>query len=158
MPDQIQDSMPEDNTLQDESKAQSKGAPDTLAAGARLLGLAALGALVAIGEGSGRLFQALVEKGEKSEPAARERLAAVGRKVGQAAGNVESAVRRLGGRVRGLAERSREALDETVASGLRRAGLPAREELEALLARVDALEERLQALRHRLRPEGESRP
>lgn len=133
--------------LQPEGRSEtSEGSPGT----GRLLGLAALGALVAIGEGSGKLFQALVEKGRQSEPEARERLKAVGRTVGHAVGTVENAVRHLGDRVRSLAERTEDALDERVLAALRRAALPTREEIQTLIARVDALNEKLEALRERL--------
>ncbi len=143
------------------SQVSEQGSPGTKAettagervGGARLVGLAALGALAAIAEGSGRLFQALVEKGEQCEPQARQRLKAVGRRVGRAAGLVENAARGLGERVRGLAERTEGALDERVAAALRRAGLPTREEIQALIARLDALNQKLEALRERLQQE-----
>ncbi len=126
---------------------------DNIAAGARLLGLAALGALVAIGEGGGKVFQTLVEKGEKYEPEGREHLKAAGAAVGRAVGNVENAARSLGGKVRGLAEKSEEALDVKVAAALGRAGLPTREEIQTLIDKVDALTAKLEDLRGRIRPE-----
>ena len=129
---------------------------DALARGARLLGLAALGAIVAVSESSSRFFRALVEKGEQSEPQARERLEALSRKVGRAAGRLEREARQLRERACGLARRSERCLDEKVASALRRAGLPTREEIRELMARVDALHARLEALAERLQPE--SRP
>jgi poly(hydroxyalkanoate) granule-associated protein len=126
---------------------------DALARGARLLGLAALGAIVAVSESSSRFFRALVEKGEQSEPQARERLEALSRKVGRAAGRLEREARQLRERACGLARRSERYLDEKVASALRRAGLPTREEIQSLMARVDALHARLEALAERLQPD-----
>lgn len=144
---------PENPQNNQENTQQETGKGPDLAAGARLLGLAALGALVAIGEGGGRLFQTLVEKGEKYEPEGRERLKAVGEKVGRAAGKVENAVRDFGGRVRGLMEKGEEALDDRVASALHRAGLPTREEIQSLIDRVDVLAAKLEEIRARVRPE-----
>ena len=122
-----------------------------------MVGLAALGALVAIGEGGGRLFQTLVEKGEKFEPEGKERLRSmsekVGKAVGTAAGNVENAVRDFGGRVRNLAEKGEGALDEKVVAALNRFGVPTREEIRMLIDRVDAMTLKLEELRERLRPE-----
>ncbi len=136
-----------------ENTQQGPRAAESIANGARLLGLAALGALVAIGEGGSRLFQSLVEKGEKFEPEGKERLKSVGEKVGRAVGNMENAVRDLGGKVRNLAERGEEVLDEKVASTLHRAGVPTREEIQSLIAKVDELAARLEEIRARIRPE-----
>ncbi|MGC8794530.1 MAG: phasin family protein [Bryobacteraceae bacterium] len=129
---------------------------DAVARGARLLGLAALGAIVAVSEGSSRFFRALVEKGERAEPQARQRLESVSRKVGYAAGRIEKGARDLGDRARGFARRGEQFLDERVACALRRAGLPTREEIRELMARVDALGARLEALTQRLQPDSKS--
>lgn len=141
---------------QQETAAAQDAAGDTVARGARLLGLAALGAIVAVSEGSSRFFRALVEKGERAEPAARRRLEALSQRVGEAAGRIEKGARDLGDRAREAARRGEQFLDEKVACALRRAGLPTREEVQELTARVEALRARLEALAERLQPEGRS--
>ncbi|MCS7315939.1 MAG: phasin family protein [Bryobacterales bacterium] len=142
---------------QGEPSASPPGqAEDAVVRGARLLALAALGAVVAAGEGSARFFRALVEKGERAEPQAKERLEALSRTLGRAAGRFEKGARELRDRARGLARRGGRFLDEKVACALRRAGVPTRQEIQDLIARVDALGARLDALAERLQPEGRS--
>jgi len=144
-----------ENVRREEQAAETPSGEmaDALARGARLLGLAMLGAIVAVSESSSRFFRALVEKGERSEPQARERLEAFSRKVGRAAGRLEREAKQIGERARGIARRGERYVDEKVASALRRAGLPTREEIQNLIARVDALHARLEALAERLQPE-----
>ncbi len=150
--------MTEETRLDDErdvrEEPNAEGEPrrteEDLARGARLLALAALGAIVAVSEGGSRFFRALVEKGERAEPQARERLEALGRRLGRAAGRLERGARELGDRARDLARRGEEFLDEKVARLLHRAGLPTREEIQNLIARVDSLSARLEALAERL--------
>lgn len=147
----------ERENLEDQGATDSSGERgDAVARGARLLGLAALGAIVAAGEGSARFFRALVEKGERAGPQARQRLEALSRGVGRAAGRLEGGARELGNRAREAARRGERFLDERVARALRRAGLPTREEIQDLKARVEALNARLEALAERLQAESRS--
>lgn len=141
---------------QQETAAAQGASGDAVARGARLLGLAALGAIVVVSEGSSRFFRALVEKGERAEPQARRQLEALSRRVGDAAGRIEKGARGLGDRAREAARRGEQFLDEKVSCALRRVGLPTREEVQELIARVEALSARLEALAERLQPEGGS--
>lgn len=154
MTEEIRQATERDVREPQDTQAAPGAAEDAVARGARLLGLVALGAIVAASEGSTRFFRTLVEKGERAEPKARERLEAFSRKLGRTAGRLEKGARELGDRARRLARRGEQFLDARVASALHRAGLPTREEIQSLMARVDALNARLEALAERLRTEG----
>lgn len=146
-----------DNERDPREQQDAQGAPgaaeDAVTRGARLLGLVALGAIVAASEGSTRFFRTLVEKGERAQPKARERLEAISRTLGRTAGRLEKRARELGDRARRLARSGERFLDDRVACALRRAGVPTREEIQSLIARVDALSARLEAIAERLRAE-----
>lgn len=113
---------------------------DRIKGSARQIWLAGLGAYTKAEEDAGRFFDRLVHEGEELENKTR--------------GVVERHVRNVEGHVEGVKERASgtwdrlEGLfDQRVSGALRRLGIHRREEIEALEARISALEAELKAVR-----------
>ena len=105
----------------------------------RQVWLAGLGALAATGQQGERLFHTLVEKGREFEPTVHEH----GKKAGQEMKHLASEV---GARLKGLAGKAEEALDEKVSAALQRMGFPTKEDLAALSQKIDQLTARLEQM------------
>jgi poly(hydroxyalkanoate) granule-associated protein len=101
-------------------------------AAGRNLWLAGVGAVAALGEAGGRLFDELVEKGERFEKhdlrAVRERLD------------------RLGDDAKRLGDKVGAAVEERVEAGLERLGVPSREDVHKLATRIEQLNQKIDRL------------
>lgn len=103
---------------------------------ARQIWLAGLGAYTKAEEDAGRFFDRLVHEGEELETKTR---GLVGRQVKA----VEHRVEDVRDRATGTWDRLETLFDERVSGALRRLGIPRREDLEKLEARVEELEQAL---------------
>ena len=109
---------------------------------AHLVWLAGLGAFAKVGEEGGKLFEALVEEGEKLEERTREaagsKLAAVGKKTGETRDKVVDAW-----------DKVERLFEDRLARVLGRLGIPGRDDLLELNRRVEALRARIDGLARR---------
>lgn len=94
--------------------------------------LAGLGALSAAGEEGNKLFNNLVEKGEKYEKEGGKRVEDMKSKAEEAAGKVRDQAETTWDKIE-------QRVDDTVATVLRRTGVPSREEIATLTRRVEEL-------------------
>lgn len=107
---------------------------------ARQIWLAGLGAYTKAEEDAGKFFDRLVHEGEELESKTR---GVVERHVR----NVEGRVEEVKERATGTWDRLEGLFDERVSGALRRLGIHRREEIEALEARIAALESELETVR-----------
>jgi polyhydroxyalkanoate synthesis regulator phasin len=107
---------------------KGKSVQDELRESAHRVWLAGLGALSAAEEEGSKLFQRLVERGEKLEAKGKEQ-----------AGKVK-------GKVGGAWEDLGDKLDEQVGKALHRLGVPTRDEIRKLTRRVEELSSKVDHL------------
>ena len=107
---------------------------------AHLVWLAGLGAFAKVGEEGGKLFETLVEEGEKLEERTREaaekKLATVKKKTGETRGRVVEAW-----------DKVEQLFEDRLARVLGRLGVPGHDDLVELNQRIDTIQERIDALR-----------
>ena len=137
----------------------------------RRVGLAGLGMAVWIGEngeslakrlanrsqkiakGPGRVFNRLVEKGERAQPRGRERMKAAASRLEEASAATRRRLRvpfdYVGNRLKAGKSWSEEAIDSKVSAALKKRGFPTRKEVQVLVDRIDVLSERLDRLQSR---------
>jgi poly(hydroxyalkanoate) granule-associated protein len=140
---------------------QEGAAAGGFAGGLRQVGLAGLGLVAIAGEGIGDLFGRLVEKGEAAAPRGRDLARSLGDKVG---GLVEPASRKLhtawdglGGKLGSFTAKGEEMVDGKLAASLRRMGVPTKEDLQSLMARVDAVAAALEEMKAQSKDKGRTR-
>ena len=102
--------------------------------------LAGLGALAKTQEEGEKLFQAMVEEGEKIEKRAKETASA---RVEEAKGKVVE----FRGKANQQFDRLEELFQERVAQVLNRLGVPTQDDIQELSKRVEALNESILALK-----------
>ncbi|MDX1801967.1 MAG: phasin family protein [Marinobacter sp.] len=107
---------------------------------ARQIWLAGLGAYTKAEEDAGRFFERLVHEGEELESKTRG-------VVGKHVKSVENRVEDVRERATGTWDKLETLFDQRVSGALRRLGIPRREDIESLEARVRALEEEVQTLK-----------
>lgn len=107
---------------------------------ARQIWLAGLGAYTKAEEDAGRFFDRLVHEGEELESKTRG-------VVGKHVKSVEERVDDVRERATGTWDKLETLFDQRVSGALRRLGIPRREDIESLEARVWALEEEISALK-----------
>lgn len=110
----------------------------------RKLWLAGLGLLASAEAGSKRLFQTLVERGERYEPVSKERATHLKARVvevkDKARDKASSGIEKLGG-----------SFDDKVAGTLKRLGVPNKEEVQQLAQRVQEMATKLERMRPKTR-------
>lgn len=111
-----------------EQKTWPEAVAELRAAGRRLW-LAGVGTVAALGEAGGRLFDELVEKGERVDR-----------------GGLRRGVERAGAEARRLGGRVGTAVEEGVEAGLVRLGVPTRDDVAKLAARVEQLNRKIDRL------------
>lgn len=111
----------------------------TLAGSAQQVWLAGLGALSRAQAEGGRLFESLVREGESMEARNREDPA----RGGNLRDSVESTLEQARERAAGTWDRVEKSFEDRVHRVLRRMDIPSRSDIEALNARLDALNHRL---------------
>ena len=125
-------------------KTTSKNVQQEIQESAHKIWLAGLGALSAAGEGSTRLFQQFVEKGEGVEKEGRKR---VETSVDDARARIDSRVRSAKGQVESTVDEVLSKVDERLTEALHRFGVPTRGEIQNLTRRVEELNKKVDQLR-----------
>ena len=110
------------------AKKQQKKMYDEMFDSAHKIWLAGLGALAKAEEEGTKVFQNLVEAGEKFEARGKKRFTLVKGKVQEARDAAEKEIEKLG-----------ETLDDKVANAVQKLGVPSREEIQRLTKRVEEL-------------------
>ena len=110
---------------------------------ARKIYLAGLGAYAKAGkEGAGNL-EDLVKAGESVEKQGKqlvdEQVEAANSQIDSVKDNVKDRVAEVKGKVEGQFEKVEKAFDRRVASGLNRLGIPSKQDVDALSAKLDVL-------------------
>ena len=122
--------------ISDSANEQAHQLSDKIKESARQIWLAGLGAYNKAEEDTGKIFETLVKEGEELESATR---GAVEKRFKAVEGKVEG--------VRGKASNTfgklESVFDERVSDALERLGIPNKKTLEALEARIEALEKEL---------------
>lgn len=122
--------------ISDSANEQTHQLSDKIKESARQIWLAGLGAYNKAEEDTGKIFEKLVKEGEELESATR---GAVEKRFKAVEGKVEG--------VRGKASNTfgklESVFDERVSDALERLGIPNKKTLEALEARIEALEKEL---------------
>ncbi len=126
-----QDDKSPDNDVQLASKIKDS---------ARQIWLAGLGAYTKAEEDAGRFFERLVHEGEELESKTRG-------VVGKHVKSVEDRVEDVRERATGTWDKLETLFDQRVSGALRRLGIPRREDIESLEARVKTLENEVSTLK-----------
>jgi poly(hydroxyalkanoate) granule-associated protein len=128
------------------AQKEAKKLQQELQESAHKIWLAGLGALSAAGEGSTRLFQQLVNKGEDVENQGKQ---AVESQVTQAKSRVEGTVKDAKTRVESTVDEMLKGIDERVTQALHDFGVPTRDEIQTLTSRVEELNRKVDTLKSR---------
>jgi poly(hydroxyalkanoate) granule-associated protein len=124
----------------DEAPAAAPPRPDTTKDSAQQIWLAGLGAFAKAQAEGGKAFEALVSEGlsiqRQTQTAAEDRLAEAAHRVSHLASGFTA-------RATGPWDKLENIFEDRVAKALHRLGVPAARYLEALQARVEALEQQL---------------
>ncbi|MGE5569714.1 MAG: phasin family protein [Rhodospirillales bacterium] len=110
---------------------------------------AGLGLAAVAGEQTGRVFDALVERGKQVEPTVVEQGKKAGQEVSEKVNDVGEKLKAFLDRVGRSAGAAEAAIDERAAAALERMGFPKKADLDALTAKIDALTARLEEMQRR---------
>ncbi len=110
----------------------SEGSSRTMTHPARQLWFAGLGTIVTAVTGAQLVFRAMAEEGEKF--ARRERP------------DVERAMVVASDRVKDMGEQIEVAVEESMSAGLRRFGVPSRQEIRSMAVRIEQLSAKIEAM------------
>jgi len=117
---------------------------------AQQIWLAGLGAFAKAQEEGNKVFEALVKEGKdiqkRTRATAEEKLGAVTGRVGNVAGNLGTVAGSLSKQATDSWDRLETVFEERVARALNRLGVPTNSDVQALIARVDALNASVQSL------------
>lgn len=117
---------------------------------AQQIWLAGLGAFAKAQEEGNKVFEALVKEGKdiqkRTRATAEEKLGAVTGRVGNVAGNLGTVAGSLSKQATDSWDRLETVFEERVARALNRLGVPTNSDVQALIARVDALNAAVQSL------------
>jgi poly(hydroxyalkanoate) granule-associated protein len=106
--------------------------------------LAGLGAFAKAQEEGGKVFEALVKEGQslqrKTQSAAEEKLSEATARMASMAGDISS-------RASGQWDKLEGIFEERVSRALNKLGVPSAKDVEALIARIDALDRSVERLR-----------
>ena len=115
---------------------KSKKVQEEIRESANKIRLAGLGALAAAEEEGTKIFNTLVEKGEKYESRGKEELGKVKEKVEGALGKAESSWDKLG-----------DSFDQKVADTVKKLGVPTSDEITTLTQQVEELTRKVDQLK-----------
>ncbi len=127
-------------TKKPSKKPTKKEVTTDLKESAHKIWLAGLGAVSVAEEEGSKFFKNLVEKGEKFETRRKK-------DVGKAIERVKDGVEEVKDEVESRWHRISDSFDRKVARAIERLGVPSREEIHKLTARVEDLTTKLEALR-----------
>jgi poly(hydroxyalkanoate) granule-associated protein len=123
-----------------DKKWKAKHMPQEVLDSAHRIWLAGLGAMARAEEEGGRFFRNLVERGEEVEGEGGEKASSAAQGARERA---KDAARGLRGRGEKVAQDVARLVDERVDGVLHRLGVPSRQEIERLTARVEELNQRI---------------
>jgi poly(hydroxyalkanoate) granule-associated protein len=123
-----------------DKKWKAKHMPQEVLDSAHRIWLAGLGALSRAEDEGGRFFRNLVERGEEVEGEGRDKASSAAQGARERA---KDAARGLRGRGEKVAQDVARLVDERVDGVLHRLGVPSRQEIERLTARVEELNQRI---------------
>ena len=130
-------------------KDKDSDAANPIKDSANQIWLAGLGAFAKAQEEGGKVFEALVKEGvalqRKTQTSAEEKLSEAAERMAGMANDLQQRATGQWGKLEGIFE-------ERVAQALKRLGVPAARDVEALVARIDALEHTVAQLKTRVRP------
>ncbi|MEJ7928450.1 phasin family protein [Ramlibacter sp. AN1015] len=139
--------MPATPPHDEDDRTTGPSGPERLRASASRIWLAGLGALARAQQEGGKAFDTLVQEGQAWQ---RRTQAAAGERMNEAGQRMSGVAAGLSGRAAGQWERVEARIEDGIARGLARLGVPTREEMDALHARVDHLEDALAEAQERL--------
>ena len=137
------------NTPNEQGGARDKRFEEPLLDALRHVWWAGLGLAAVAGEQTGRVIDALVERGKQVEPTVIEQGKKAGQEVSEAVNDVGEKLKAFIDRVGRSAGAAEAALDERATAALERLGFPKKADLDALAAKIDALTARLEELQKR---------
>lgn len=117
--------------------------PDEITTQAREVWLAGLGALSAVEEEGTKVFNGLVKKGKAVEKAGRKKIKAARKMLDEAADEVVSKPAEV---TKDIEKKVTESVEETVEAVLHRLGVPTRQEVQDLSAKVEKLAKQVSKL------------
>lgn len=121
-------------------KKQDKTTDHTFKDSASQIWQAGLGAFAKAQEEGGKVFEALVRDGQafqrKTQAATEEKLSEAAERMASMAGEIQQRATGQWGKLEGIFE-------ERVAQALKRLGVPSEQDLQALVERIEALEQAL---------------
>jgi poly(hydroxyalkanoate) granule-associated protein len=122
------------------AKKKAKEFQADLTESAHKIWLAGLGALVAAEEEGSKLFKSLVARGETIEARGKKQVKKAKSTMGSTMGEVKSAAEGYWGTLE-------QTLDEKVTSVIHRLGVPTKDEITALTAKVEELTKSIERMR-----------
>ena len=123
----------------DTAEQDKAGSLADVKAYARKIWLAGLGAYAKAGQEGVEYFKDLVKAGEGVEKKGKKLVDQQVDAANSQIDAVKNSVAEAKGKVEGRFEQIEQAFDKRVASGLNRLGIPSRQDIDALSARLDAL-------------------
>jgi len=127
---------------QDDGPQAGHDLPHMARESAQQIWLAGLGAFAKAQEEGGKVFKALVQEGMALQ---RNAHSAAGQQLNEAAQRMGDMAADMGARATGQWDRLEGIFEERVARALQRMGMPSAAQVQALEARIAALEQALQA-------------
>ena len=107
--------------------------------------LAGLGAFASVGEEGGKLFESLVDKGSGVESRGKKEFAKARVRIEEVADKAKSEAQNAWSRLETV-------LDDKVTASLHRVGVPSRDEIKNLSARVSELTRKVEQMKPQARP------
>lgn len=126
-----------------EGKAEGKQLASAVRDSAQQIWLAGLGAFAKAQEEGGKVFDALVREGTSIQ---RRTRAMTEEKIGEVTGKVTKAAGDIGKQANKSWDRLEQVFEDRVSRALTRLGVPTSKDIQALIARVEALNENVQSL------------
>ncbi len=130
-------------TTAEAAAQQARGISDTVRDSAQQIWLAGLGAFVKAQAEGGKLFESLVKEGAALDAKTRK---FTDSKVAEARGNVEATLGQVRERSQETWDKLEKVFEDRVSRALSRLGVPGRDEVHKLTAKVDELSREVRKL------------
>ena len=137
------------NTEQTEQESKSRSLVDSAVETAHKVALAGVGAAGEAASVGAKVFDRLVERGEKIEAQGKVSLDALRVKAEERVGQVRTAA---GERFEKTRARARSGIDDQLERRLEKIGVPGKADFELVVERLSAIEARLEALEKKPKP------
>ncbi len=137
------------NTEQTEQESKSRSLVDSAVETAHKVALAGVGVAGEAADAGVKVFDRLVERGEKIEAQGKVSLDALRVKAEERVGQVRTVA---GERFEKTRARARSGIDEQLERRLEKIGVPGKADFQAVVERLSAIEARLEALEKKPKP------